>query len=213
MKKIVCLSAALMLLCASILLIGCGESKSHTDLTMPTIPSNSSTSEIALTTIASQTTTSTAPVENMTAKQSLLALGYDIGFAIDGYTETDSSGFEFPASNVDVILLRIDGQQIGYLAHLEGFIGNAMIPEEDGWCFDEEQLADIYKLPQNTVAGTEFYYAGAGDQVFVSFDPLEGLITVWHREFFEGGFDTPIEDTVDEWEAVSSINIADFANK
>ena len=140
------------------------------------------------------------PAEDVTPRESLLALGYAIAFNIEEHEEADVCGFDLPFSDIEVVLLR-DGEPVTQLALIENLLGGA-------WEYAEEYLTEyIYNPPENVVAGIQAYYAGGGDQVLVSFEPASGTITVWHREFAEMCEGDSIEDSVDPWEAVNKIRL------
>jgi|GEM_PF-5577901 len=144
--------------------------------------------------------------QKKTPGEALVALGYDIKFDIKTRMVSDEFNFDLPYTDIEVILLH-NGQPTDQCVNLENLLGGAMTDEENGWRLDDERMANIHNPPENTVTGTQVYYAGGGDDVFVSFDLSKKLLTVWHRKFLEVGPYDNFEDGFGPWESVGSFSI------
>ena len=132
-------------------------------------------------------------------RDQLNALGFDIVFEVDEREELLEDGFEYPISTVEVILTK-GGEPTDFRSIIPGLIGSV-------YEFDDEYLAEAYNPPANAAAGVQAYYAGAGDQIIVSFDYAEGAVTVWYRMFYEIGPDLEWEDCFGEWMEMDSFVI------
>ena len=142
----------------------------------------------------------TGVAEGATGRDALRALGFDIEFVIEEHEETLEDGFEYPISVVEVVLL-YDGEPTDCRTMIAGLFGSV-------YEYDEEALSETYNPPENAIAGVQAYYAGAGDQIFVSYDPLGGMVMVWYRMFGEVSPNIDWEDCFDEWVEMDSYALA-----
>jgi len=192
MKKLFCLLLTSLCLLAAV--SGCGTTPTQGPEETPF--ENPNTTQGATASITENPTTAIA---NLTAKERFESMGYEIRF--DGVTEErpDEDGFNMPHTDVTVVLLK-NGSDTDFKPQVKDLIGGMM----DEWYNDPEYVVTIYQPPGEFVAATSVYYAGYGDEIFVSFDQASGLLTVWHRVFYEGGPDTPIEECYEDWVTVAT---------
>jgi len=140
-------------------------------------------------------------IEN--AAERFKSLGYAIRFDSETQDKPDENGFEMPYTDITVVLLR-NGTETGFKPQVKDMIGGVM----SEWYDDPEYVATIYQPPGSYIAATSVYYAGAGDEIFVSYNAADNVLTVWHRVFYEGGPDDAIEDLYEPWEVVATVDIS-----
>ena|GEM_PF-5915803 len=144
---------------------------------------------------------------SLSDKEQLLAIGYTVVFDVNSRLEIAETGEECPVCDVEVMLYHGEAPT-EYRFFFPDLPGMMMTIEENGWQWTDEELAETYLLPDNTVAGTQVYFAGGGEDIYVSFVPGDNVLVVWHREFTE--FDPTITqaEATAPWEIVESRELA-----